>query len=135
MKPKRKIIPYSPHLKPLARKLRNNSTSSEIFLWEHLKGKQMLGFDFHRQKPVDNYILDFFCCELMLGIELDGYTHDFPEVQEKDKIKEKRMNELKITILRFKDEEVYYSIEKVLNVIECWIKKNTPPTPSLEGKV
>ena len=58
---KRKIIPYNPKLTALARQLRNNATKSEIFLWLKLKGKQMYGYDFHRQKPIDNYILDFFC--------------------------------------------------------------------------
>lgn len=53
-------IHYNPKLKPLARQLRNNSTKAEIRLWGYLKGKQMHGYDFHRQKPIDNYIADFF---------------------------------------------------------------------------
>lgn len=58
---RRKIIYYNPKLKQLARKLRNNSTLSEILLWKYLKEKQMMGYDFHRQKPLDEYIVDFFC--------------------------------------------------------------------------
>ncbi|TQO35558.1 very-short-patch-repair endonuclease [Arenibacter algicola] len=85
---KRKIIPYNPNLKELARQLRNNSTKAEIILWQKLKGKQMYGYDFHRQKPVDNYIIDFFCHELMLGIEVDGYSHQIIEVFNKDVKKE-----------------------------------------------
>jgi len=65
-----------------------------------------MGYDFHRQKPLDKYILDFFCHELMLGIELDGITHDWEYVYKKDIAKGKRMAELGITILRFRDEEV-----------------------------
>ena len=103
---KRKIIPYDPKLKELARQLRNDSTKTEIFLWLKLKGKQMYGYDFHRQKPIDHYILDFFCYELMLGIEVDGYSHEFLEVYNKDTVKEKRMNQLGITVLRFTDEQV-----------------------------
>ncbi len=80
---KRKIIPYNPKLKELARTLRNNSTKSEIILWQHLKSKQMMGFDFHRQKPIGNFIVDFFCHELMLAVELDGYSHQLDEVFEK----------------------------------------------------
>lgn len=118
---RRKIIPYNPKLKELARNLRNNSTKSEIRLWKCLKGKQMLGYDFHRQKPIDNFILDFFCHELMLGIELDGITHYFDDVQIKDQIKESRLNELGVTVLRIKDEEVYYNIEDVLEIIEKYI--------------
>ena len=91
---KRKIIPYNPKLTQLAKKLRNESTETEIYLWLKLKGKQMYGYDFHRQKPIDNYILDFFCYDLMLGIEVDGYSHEILEVHNKDIVKEKRMNEL-----------------------------------------
>ncbi len=81
---KRKIIPYNPKLKELARQLRNNSTKSEIILWLKLKGKQVYGYDFHRQKPIDNFILDFFCNELTLAIEVDGYSHELIEVYNKD---------------------------------------------------
>src|SRR6476620_6577472 len=102
----RKVIPYNPALKEFARQLRNNSTKSEIRLLNHLKGKQMCGYYFHRQKPIDNYILDFFCHELMLGIEVDGLTHTFEEVVEKDAKKEAKMNELGITLLRFNSNDV-----------------------------
>ena len=119
----RKIIPYNPHLKDLVRKLRNNSTKSEIKLWAFLKGKQMKGYDFHRQKPIGNYILDFFCNELMLAIELDGFSHRIDEVMEKDIIKEKAMHDLGITVLRFDDREVMDDIENVLRVIEKKIEE------------
>ncbi len=118
---KRKIIPYNPKLTALARKLRNESTETEIFLWLKLKGKQMYDYDFHRQKPIDNYILDFFCYELSLGIEVDGYSHEIVEVYNKDIIKEKRMNELGITILRFSDFEVLRDMENVIRAIEFYI--------------
>ena len=118
---KRIIIPYDPKLKELARQLRNDSTKTEIFLWLKLKGKQMYGYDFHRQKPIDHYILDFFCYELMLGIEVDGYSHEFLEVYNKDTVKEKRMNQLGITVLRFTDEQVLKDMENVLRAIEFYI--------------
>jgi very-short-patch-repair endonuclease len=118
---KRKIIPYNPKLTALGRKLRNESTETEIYLWLKLKGKQMYGYDFHRQKPIDNYILDFFCYDLLLGIEVDGYSHEIVEVYNKDRIKEKRMNELGITILRFSDFEVLKDIENVIRAIEFFI--------------
>ena len=132
---KRIIIPYDPKLKELARQLRNDSTKTEIFLWLKLKGKQMYGYDFHRQKPIDHYILDFFCYELMLGIEVDGYSHEFLEVYNKDTVKEKRMNQLEITVLRFTDEQVLKDMENVLRAIEFYIieyEKHTP-SPSQEG--
>ena len=119
----RKIIPYNPKLKEFARQLRNKSTKSEIYLWKHLKGKQLMGYDFHRQKPLDNYIVDFFCHELMLAIELDGYTHQLEETMEKDEKKEKRLNELGVNVLRFQDGEVYNDVENVIRVIEAYIAK------------
>lgn len=88
----RKVIPYNPKLKELARNLRNNSTKAENVLWLCLKGKQMNGYDFHRQKPINNFILDLFCHELMLGIEVDGYTHQSEETYIKDELKERKMN-------------------------------------------
>ena len=118
---KRKIIPYEPHLKKLARELRNNSTKSEIRLWQYLKGKQMMGYDFHRQKPLMKYIADFFCHELSLVIELDGYTHSFEEVVKRDKIKQNDLEEIGLTVLRFNDSEVYHDINNVLRTIENFI--------------
>jgi len=74
----------------LARQLRNNSTKSEIRLWQKLKRNQMHGYDFHRQKPSDEYIVDFFCNKLQLAIECDGYSHEILEVWEKDVKKNKQ---------------------------------------------
>lgn len=119
---KRKIIPYNPKLKELARDLRNNSTKAEIILWLKLKSKQMYGYDFHRQKPIDNYILDFFCQELMLGIEVDGYSHGIVEVYEKDIVKEEKMNYLGIGILRFTDDQILRDMDNVLRAIESYIQ-------------
>ncbi len=134
--PKRKIIPYNPKLKELARQLRNNSTKAEIYLWLKLKNKQMYGYDFHRQKPIDNYILDFFCYELMLGIEVDGYSHEFLEIQTKDIIKERRMRALGITVLRFSDYQVTKDMENVLRAIEWYISEQgkTHPPASPAGR-
>ena len=132
---KRKIIPYNPKLKKLARQLRNNATKAEIILWLKLKGKQIYGYDFHRQKPIDNYIVDIFCNELMIAIEVDGYSHELIKVYNKDVKKEKRLNELGITVLRFSDYQVLKEMDNVLRTIEWFIfefEKHTP-NPSLEG--
>jgi len=116
-------IKYNPELKELARTLRTNSTKAEIRLWNYLKGKQLMGCDFHRQKPVDNYIADFFCNTVMLAIELDGYTHGFEEVFERDQKKEQRLNEIGITVLRYRDDDVMNNIEGVLEDIKNCIRK------------
>jgi very-short-patch-repair endonuclease len=118
---KKKIIYYNPILKKFARELRNNSTETEIYLWLKLKGKQMYGYDFHRQKPIDNFIVDFFCNKLMLAIEVDGYSHEFLEVYTRDVNKENRLNELGIHVLRFSDYQVLKDMENVLLAIEYFI--------------
>jgi len=96
-----------------------------------------MGYDFHRQKPIDRFIVDFFCNTLRLAIELDGYSHDFEDVYEKDINKEKRLNELGIKVLRFDDREVIQNMDNVLRVIEGFIEefeKDTPPTPLDRGE-
>lgn len=118
---RRKIIPYNPKIKELAKELRNNATKAEVFLWQKIKRKQFYGYDFHRQKPIDNYIVDFFCNELMLGIEIDGYSHQIVEVFEKDVVKEQKIRSLGISLLRFTDRQIYNDMENVLRAIESFI--------------
>lgn len=117
----RPIIPYNPKLKERARELRNNSTKSETYLWNYLKGKQMLGFDFHRQRPIDQYIVDFFCSELYLGIELDGYSHTLNSATENDMRREKRLKALGIKLIRFWDDDIFFDLDNVLRVIETTV--------------
>jgi very-short-patch-repair endonuclease len=122
----KKIIPYNPKLKEYARELRNNSTYTEVQLWNYLKGKQLRGYDFDRQKPIDNFIVDFYCKELLLAIEIDGESHYGNE--RKDKKKDKRLNEIGVTVLRFDDMEVVHQLDKVIGQIEKWIDENTNST-------
>lgn len=110
---------YNKILKPYARKHRNNSTQAEIRLWSKLlRNKQMLGYSFLRQRPIDNYIADFFCKELKLIIETDGISHHSEEAHMKDKIRTKRLNELGYHLIRFDDNEVMKNIENVRLSIE-----------------
>lgn len=83
----------------------------------------MLGFDFHRQKPLGNHIVDFFCNDLMLAIELDGLTHDFPEVQVKDQDKEVSLNDLGVVLLRFNDSDVMNDFPNVIRAIETSVEE------------
>tara|TARA_R110002012_G_scaffold42418_8_gene115496 strand:- start:44437 stop:44835 length:399 start_codon:yes stop_codon:yes gene_type:complete len=127
------IIKYNLKLKELARELRRNATKSEVRLWQKLKRDQMHGFDFHRQKPIDEYIVDFFCNRLRLAIEVDGYSHEILEVWERDVKKNNRLNELGIQVLRFSDAQVLKDMDNVLRVIEEYIFQfeangNTPPS-------
>ena len=131
---RRKIIPYEPHLKLLARKLRNDSTYAEVLLWKELSGKQMLGYDFHRQKPLLRYIVDFYCPDLMLAIEIDGITHWDDEAIARDKERQKALEQEGVRFLRFNDEEVRKEMDGVLRTIACWIEKQHTPKPSLRGE-
>ena len=141
MKFRRTIIPYDPRLKPLARKLRNNSTVSEVLLWNGLKNKQMKGYDFHRQKPLFQYIVDFFCNELLLAIEIDGVSHDYKP--DEDEIRQKELEDYGIKFMRFFDADVKRDVNGVLRAIEEWIEefegrhirsnKEHTPNPSQEG--
>jgi very-short-patch-repair endonuclease len=119
--PRRPIIPYAPYLKELARKLRNNMTLGEVILWKHLKGKQMQGYDFDRQRPIDRFIVDFYCKDLRLAIEIDGSSHDSPEAQQRDRERQARLESLGVRFLRFREAEVRQQTPAVLSAIEAWI--------------
>jgi len=110
---------YNKSLQPLANQLRKNFTKSEACLWKYvLKARKMNGYQFRRQRPVLNYIVDFMCPELNLIIELDGITHDTTEVQAFDKIKTNDLERAGFTVLRFQDRDVLNHIDRVRFVIE-----------------
>ena len=129
---KNKILKYDPKLKILARNLRNNSTNAEIRLWKNLRNKQLRGYDFHRQKPIGNYIVDFFCNDLMLAIEIDGISHS--EKLEKDIMRQKNLEKLNIKFLRFSEFEVLNDIDRIIIIIDEWINEfeSTHPLPPLK---
>lgn len=82
---KRKILPYNRKLKKVARMLRKNMPLSEVLLWQELKTKKLLGYDFDRQRPIGNYIVDFYCKELQLAIEIDGDSHSSQKIEKRDR--------------------------------------------------
>jgi (E)-4-hydroxy-3-methylbut-2-enyl-diphosphate synthase len=134
MPKKRNIIPYNSDLKELASQLRKNMTLSEVLLWNELKQKQILGYDFDRQRPIDIYIVDFYCKELKLAIEIDGDTHIYR--YEYDDERQRNLEKLGVRFLRFEDIEVKKNMSNVLKVIEDWVEKNLPtPNPSREGNL
>ena len=130
---KRKIIPYNPDLKDLAKQLRRNMTLSEVLLWNELKQEQMLGYDFDRQRPIGNFIVDFYCKELSLAIEIDGDTHIYR--YDYDEERQRVLEKSGIRFLRFEDIEVKKNMTNVLRVIDDWIEKNKNPplTPPRRG--
>jgi len=114
-----KLIPYNPALKQLARKLRKESTLSEVLLWKQIKTKY-LGVEFHRQVPIDKYIVDFYCHELMLAIEIDGSSHDNIE---KDLERQNRLEDLGVRFIRFSDGVVKSNMDSVVWALIDMVKQ------------
>jgi len=130
----RKIIPYNPKLVAYAKELRKNMTFGEIALWREIKGKK-LGVQFSRQIPIDQYIVDFYCKDLFLAIEVDGSIHFKEGHEEKDQRRQKRLESLGVTVIRFSDADVKNNLNWVLNEIRSCIDNLEPtPNPSQEGK-
>lgn len=126
---------YNPKLKKYAKELRNNPTDAERLLWKFLKKKQMLGYDFHRQKPIENYIVDFFCKDLLLVIEIDGSSHDEFKY-DYDQKRQREIERLGILFLRFSEYEVKTNLQNVLDTIENFINeygRHTPQSPLKRG--
>ena len=123
---KNKIIPYKPYLKDLARELRKNSSFSEVLLWQKIKQKS-LGVQFHRQVPMLDYIVDFYCHEIQLAIEIDGSSHDTKFEEDL-----KRQNELEkqgVIFIRFTDLEIkkeMFSVELALREKVQELQGSTP---------
>ena len=107
-------------------------TLSEVLLWDILKQKQMLGFDFDRQRPIDQYIVDFYCKDLMLAIEIDGKSHDYEEIFANDVERQKRLESLGVRFLRFDDLEVKRDMNNVLRTMEIWIEQKMRELPGRE---
>lgn len=83
----------------------------------------MLGYQFYRQKPIGNYIVDFFSYKLRLVIEIDGDSHD-DHTYKYDSERQKKLESIGLTVLRFDDHEVKNDMDNVLRVIEEWILEN-----------
>ena len=106
-------INYNPKLKDRSRELRKNATFTERLLWKYLRAGQLNGYRFLRQKPIDEFIVDFYCKKVQLVIEIDGVTHN--SKQRYDKRRENRLRELGFNVLRF---DGYYIINNITGVLE-----------------
>ena len=120
-----------PNLKYFRRELRNNPTPAESELWNYLKNRQLDGRKFRRQHSVGPYILDFYCPEERLAIELDGDVHFNPTAEEYDQERTKFINYYGIKVIRFENKEVFNDLDYVLDEIRK--EFNSPPLPPLEG--
>lgn len=102
-------------LKPLAREMRKEPTPAENALWQRLRGKQVLGYKFRRQHPIDRFIVDFYCTEARLVVEVDGPVHDY--TQEEDAIRTEFIESLGLRVIRFNNDDVLQQIDTVLERI------------------
>ena len=110
------FFPYNPKLKQFSRDLRNHGQLSEALLWKCLKGKKT-GYLFLRQKPILNFIADFFCHELKLVIEIDGASHFSAEAQKRDAERDRQMQAIGLRIIRVSDSDVRKDPESVVRGI------------------
>ena len=117
-----KIIPYDRHLKERARTLRKNQTPAELELWEAIR-KKKLGVEFHRQVPLLHYIVDFYCHEIGLAIEVDGKIHEIQVLE--DGIRQGKLEKYGVHFLRFTIDEVLDELNTVLNKIKEKILEST----------
>jgi len=115
---------YKRTLKPISRKLRNDMTECEQRLWQHIRRKQIAGIQFYRQKPLAQFIVDFYAPAVNLVIEIDGSQHLIPENQAKDKEREIYLNSLGLFIIRFSNIEIMENITGVIEHIYQYIISN-----------
>ena len=108
----------SPALYEYAKQMRKNPTKAEEVLWHRLKNKQLAGLKFRRQHPVDRFIVDFYCHEKKLVIEVDGDIHTHAEQSDLDKGRTDTLNEFGIDIIRFGNEEVLNNVDNVIKKIK-----------------
>ena len=113
--------PYNKNLKQPSRDLRNNMTDAEQLLWQRLRRKQILGLQFYRQKPILNFIVDFYCPAANLVIECDGGQHYTAEGLEADCVRDEALAQLE---LRFDNRQVMGG-ETVFDVIQMQLE--SPP--------
>lgn len=129
----RAMLRYNVNLKNKAQHLRKNLTESENVLWRRLRNKQLLGIHFYRQKPIGNYIVDFFAPKVKLVIEIDGSQHMQGDQLQKDKSRDDYLVGLGLKILRFNSRDVLKATNAIVNVIYQTMEEQRnseiPPNP------
>jgi very-short-patch-repair endonuclease len=113
----KQVLSYDKQLKALSQHLRKNMTDAENLLWLRLRGKQLRGLQFYRQKIIGKYIVDFYCPKANLVIELDGGQHYSEPGQEKDKTRDDVLRKMGIKVIRFCDRDVFENMDGVMERI------------------
>jgi very-short-patch-repair endonuclease len=111
------VLPYNKSLNELARELRHHQTEAETFLWLRLRKRQLKNCRFYRQRIICNYIVDFYCPEAKLVIEIDGGQHYSEPGMKKDATRDRHLMDLGQTVMRFSAREVFENSEGVLEKI------------------
>jgi len=101
------IIYNRPRQKRLRQHLRNTATDAERLLWSSLKRGQLLGYKFRRQQGIAQYVVDFYCPDKKIAIEIDGVTHWTEEEQKRDQIRQEYLEALGIQVIRFTNDDIY----------------------------
>ncbi len=123
------MLPYNENLKQFAQQLRDNMTDAEKRLWWKIRMKQVKGLIFYRQKPIGDYIVDFYCPKAKLAIEIDGSHHLVGEKMEYDRIRDDYLSSLGLRVLRFTNSDVLKNMKGVLEKIEGEISGKIPLSP------
>jgi very-short-patch-repair endonuclease len=105
-------------MRSLARNLRKNQTEAEQILWSKLRSRQLSGFKFRRQHPIESYVLDFYCSETHLAIEIDGGQHTENKNIERDNDRTAYLNQKGIRVIRFWNNDVIKHLDEVLTEID-----------------
>ncbi|WP_460978794.1 endonuclease domain-containing protein [Spirosoma knui] len=108
-------------MKELRRELRKRQTDTEGSLWEQLRNRQLVGKKFRRQHSFGTFIVDFYCHEHSLVIEIDGSVHNAPEAMINDAEREAILRDMDLVILRFLNDDIMSNINEVLNKIKLSI--------------
>lgn len=111
------MLPYNRRLKTRARFLRSSPTDAELRLWQRLRRKQILGVQFYRQKPIGNYIADFYAPAAKLVVELDGAQHLELGQAQYDAQRTRHLQQQGLKVLRFDDRQVLLQTESVVEAI------------------
>lgn len=127
------MLEYSRNLKEPSRELRKNMTDAERVLWARLRGKQLRGVQFYRQKPLGPYIVDFYAHAAGLVIEVDGGQHYEPEHARRDSERDRYLSEIGLLVMRFSNLHVLRETDAVVEAIHRVIEeRQIPPAPPLQ---
>ena len=105
---------------------RKNMTMAELILWKKLKDRKIVIVKFRRQHPINIFIVDFYCHELKLVIEIDGEIHNNDEAKEYDINRTAELNKYEIKVVRFNNDQVIHNIDTVIVQIKQFISELTP---------